>query len=297
MQEGTSREKTNVALFPGWCGLLVLMCLVLPSPTQGAEPDGDKPFTVKVVKDITYYEGPDQHKYKHRLDLYVPEGAKDFPVLFFVHGGGWAHGDKNFLGIYAMLAKTYARQGVGVVVTNYRLSPEVKHPEHIKDVARAFAWTYRNIGKYGGKADCIFACGHSAGGHLVSLLTTDETYLKACGLSTKAIRGVIPISGVFSIPDRFLPSVFGTQAKRASPLAHVRTGLPPFLILYADKDIIGCDRGPAEAFCKALKGKKADAQTLEIKKSDHFRIIFSAARPDNVVSRAILKFVRTHSEK
>src|SRR5262249_51461103 len=92
------REKTNVSPFPGWCGVLMLACLALPSLAQGAEPDSEKPFTVKVVKDIAYYEGPDQHKAKHKLDLYVPEGAKDFPVLVFVHGGAWAHGDKNFLG-------------------------------------------------------------------------------------------------------------------------------------------------------------------------------------------------------
>jgi acetyl esterase/lipase len=280
----------------GWLGALALAWLASPAWACGAGPPGT-PLGVKTIKDVTYYEGPDQHKIKHRLDLYLPVGARDFPVLFFVHGGAWVHGDKNFLGVYAALARNYARQGIGVVVTNYRLSPAIKHPEHIKDVARAFAWTYRHIARHGGDPKQIFLCGHSAGGHLVSLLTTDPTYLKACGLTTKAIQGVIPISGVYSIPDRFLPKVFGDQGKKASPLAHVRPGLPPFLILYADKDLIGCDRGPSEAFCKALVGKKADAQAVEIKNSNHFKIILSAAGADNDVSRAILKFVRDHATR
>jgi acetyl esterase/lipase len=276
------------------CPALALLLGVLAQPAAAAE----KEFSVKTVKDVPYYEGADQHKVKHKLDLYLPDGLKDFPVLFFVHGGAWVHGDKDYLfGVYGKLARNYARQGIGVVVTNYRLSPAVVHPAHIKDVARAFAWTYKNISKYGGKAAQIFACGHSAGGHLVSLLATDRTYLEAQGLTTAAIRGVIPISGVYSIPENYLPRVFGSDGKKASPLAHVRKDLPPFLILYADRDLIGCDKAPSEAFCKALQGKKTDARTLEVKDSNHFKIILSATRTDSVVTKALVQFVRTHTGK
>ncbi len=274
----------------------LLGCLAA-APAQGAAPAENRAYSVKTVKDVVYYDGPDQHKVKHKLDLYLPDGAKDFPVLFFVHGGAWVHGDKNFLGVYARLGRAYAQQGVGVVVTNYRLSPAVKHPEHIKDVARAFAWTHRNIRKHGGNPERLFVCGHSAGGHLVSLLSTDETYLKAVGLTTRAIRGAIPISGVYSIPERFLAHVFGGEGKKASPLTHVKAGLPPFLILYADRDLSGCDKVPSEAFCKALKGKKTAAQTLEIKDSNHFKIILSAGTADSEVAGAILKFIRSHAGK
>ncbi len=278
--------------------LALLLGLFAPTADTAVARAAEKTYTVKTVKDVGYYEGADQHKVKHKLDLYLPEGLNDFPVLFFVHGGAWVHGDKDFLfGVYSRLARNYARQGIGVVVTNYRLSPDVQHPEHIKDVARAFAWTYKHIAKYGGKAERIFACGHSAGGHLVSLLATDKSYLEALGLTTAAIRGVIPISGVYSIPEKFLPKVFGTSGKKASPLAHVRKELPPFLILYADRDLIGCDKAPSEAFCKALRGKKVAAQTLEVKDSNHFKIILSATRADTVVTKALVQFVRTHSEK
>src|SRR5262249_32979718 len=143
----------------------------------------------------------------------------------------------------------------------------------------------------------IFVCGHSAGGHLVSLLTTDETYLKEHGLTTKAIRGTIPISGVYNIPDRFMPRVFGDAGKKASPLGHVRADLPPFFILYADRDMGLCGKEPSEAFCKALLGKKIEARTLEVKKSSHVKIIISAASADNEVFAAILKFIRAHSRK
>ena len=80
------------------------------------------------------------------------------------------------------------------------LLPVFSHAKPIADSAsqvgpwRAFAWTRRNIGRYGGRTDQVFACGHSAGGHLVSLLATDERYLKAEGLSDKDIRGVVSVS-------------------------------------------------------------------------------------------------------
>ena len=73
-----------------------------------------------------------------KLDIYRTKQA-NAPVNVFVHGGAWRHGDKSsFLGFYGMLASNWARHGIGVVVPNYRLSPGVSHPEHIKDVARAF---------------------------------------------------------------------------------------------------------------------------------------------------------------
>ena len=184
---------------------------------------------------------------RHRLDLYLPKGQKNFPVLFMVHGGAWIKGDKNHLGMYNALGRSFARHGIGMVSPNYRLSPQVQHPEHIRDVARAFAWVHKNIGKRGGSPSEIFVAGHSAGGHLVALLSTDESYLRDQGLSLKDIRGAIPVSGVYAIPkDPVFDVAFGKEAQvreRASPLHCVRAGAPPFLLLYADNELPGCE-GP-----------------------------------------------------
>src|SRR5205823_5671892 len=107
--------------------------------------------------------------------------------VFFVHGGAWRNGDKSgILGVYSALGRFLVRHGLGAVIINYRLSPAVRHPAHVQDVAKAFAWTHKNIARYGGRPDQIFLCGHSAGGHLVALLATDPTYLKAEGLTPAA---------------------------------------------------------------------------------------------------------------
>lgn len=84
-----------------------------------------------ILKDIPYCTGRDADPERNKLDLYLPKGRKDFPVLFWVHGGALRKGDRNDA---KPLGETFAKQGVGVVTTGYRLSPAVKHPAHIVDV-------------------------------------------------------------------------------------------------------------------------------------------------------------------
>jgi len=174
-----------------------------------------KTYEVEVVKDIAYNADKDADKVRHALDLYIPKGGKDCPVFFFVHGGGWTAGNKKG---FARTGNTLAKMGILCVSTNYRLSTrggetKVKHPDHIKDVAKAFAWTVNNIAKRGGNPKQIYISGHSAGGHLVALLGSDESYLKAEKLSLANIKGVLPISGVFTVRGQ----IFGTPTAARRP--------------------------------------------------------------------------------
>ena len=295
-----------------------------PAATTKQEPT--KASDVQVIHDVVYrelYEGEDGSQDKNKLDLYIPRGRKEFPVIFFVHGGAWLHGSKNQFGMYSALALSWARHGIGTVSINYRLSPGVKHPEHIKDVARAFAWVHKNISHYGGRAEQIFVCGHSAGGHLVALLATDEKYLQAEGLGLKDIRGVIPISGVYRIhdvqinagvsppresrqanaangPNRPPPFsfVFGSDPsvrRDASPLVHVKPGLPPFLVLYADRDMMTLP-DMAREFDAALREQKCDVRTVEVKQRTHISILLNIAQDSDPAAQAILEFIAKHAD-
>src|SRR5262249_30628736 len=146
--------------------------------------------------------------------------------------------------------------------------------------ARAFAWTHRNIGRYGGRGDELFVCGHSAGGHLVALLSCDESHLKAEKLSCKAVKGGIPLCG----GDTILPNMIFEKAsgkdpevcKAASPLTHVKGGHPAALIVYADKDYPMLDV-MAEQFCKKLKGCACDAGVLKVANRTHISLIVQTA--------------------
>src|SRR5689334_510250 len=96
----------------------------------GADEKKETKYEVVVEKNVAYKD-KDADKVRHKLDLYLPKDAKDYPVFFFIHGGAWRFGSKDGMGRHGRM---FARRGIGFVAINYRLSPKVKHPEHIKDV-------------------------------------------------------------------------------------------------------------------------------------------------------------------
>jgi acetyl esterase/lipase len=274
---------------------------------------------VVVARDITYHKvRRDPSPSRHRLDVYRPRGKGPFPVLLFLHGGAWVCMSKDdVLGVlgYGTVARCLAERGLVVVLPNYRLSPGVKHPEHIKDVARAFAWTVGNVKKYGGDPGRVFVGGHSAGGHLAALLATDETYLKAVGRSRKDVRGVVGVSGVYrvdldlelSVADpwgyvrlrgrvRPLVLAFGNDpkvAQRASPLTHVGRGLPPFLLINAGLDYPPLKRMTRE-FAAALKKNGCDVRLRVVPWRTHETLMFDIPRTtaERRTVEAIVEFVR-----
>ncbi len=135
------------------------------------------------------------------LDIYYRDDISNIkPVVIWVHGGGWAVGDKSRnLSDKINLFKTLNYTFVSI---NYRLSPDVpeqllpdriKFPVHNTDVADAVAWVYQNIDQYGGDKNRVALLGHSAGAHLVALTGTNKTFLEQAGLSLSNIKGVAAI--------------------------------------------------------------------------------------------------------
>ena len=223
----------------------------------------EEDHAVTTTKDIYYVAGDTSHK--HMLDVYYKQNSALNKVVFFVPGGAWRQGDKDqYDSMAVMLASLY---NYTVVVTNYRLSnPDdgsAVHPDHVQDVASAFSWVMKNISNYGGDPGSVFVFGQSAGGHLVSLLATDEQYLSQVGYSNKNIRGVISMSGAYALSDlvAFPLNPLGLSAEdvlmyksiffdafgaydtvtlnAASPSHHLNDSLPPFLLIYTELDMPG----------------------------------------------------------
>ena len=250
---------------------------------------------VVVDRNVIYYDGPEFYAPRHILDVYRQDGAENQPVLIFIHGGGWTGGSKNG---YGFLGNFFARQGYTTVIANYRLtdssSGRVVHPGHIEDVARAFAWTVTNIADYGGNPEKVFLSGHSAGGHLVSLLAVDPRYLKAHGMTPDNIAGVISLSGVYDV--RVIPVIFGNAAQRldASPSYHVGDWQPPpFLVLYAENDLGGLGF-QALVFYYLLSEVPSEAGIMEFPGRSHATIISRIANPGDEVAKAMLQFLAEH---
>jgi acetyl esterase/lipase len=274
--------------------LLVLCCL--PALTLAQEKAAVKLIEVEKKLNLTYNDGDKADPVRHKLDLYLPKGTSNAPMLMFVHGGTWKSGNKD---LYAAMGEQFAQHGIAMAIINYRLTREnneVKHPDHIQDVAKAFAWVKENAGKYGWSKERLYVCGHSAGGHLVALLATNDAYLKAEKCAVKDIRGVLALSGVYEI----LPIIpifhrpFSNKSdicKEASPVTHVKEGLPPFLVAYADRDLPGLEQ-MAKAFGEKLKSSKDDVEIMKLSNRDHISIMLQlATKADDPLAKAVREFV------
>jgi len=122
------------------------------------------PEGVTVIPDIAYRDGNEAWK----LDLAMPKkrGEKRYPVIVYIHGGGWTQGDKRGQGIQTTL--DYATKGFVSVSVNYRLNEDKF--ACVEDVKCAIRWLRANAEKYQIDPDCIGAAGNSAGAHLALLL-------------------------------------------------------------------------------------------------------------------------------
>lgn len=249
-------------------------------------PSPEVPPSVEVLNNISYTDGNPADDARHKLDLYLPKGRKDFPVMMFVHGGSWRSGDRS---LYRALGIHFAHAGIAVAIPSYRLMPQNPHPAQIEDVAAAFAWTYRNIESRGGDLKHFYLAGHSAGGHLVALLALNPAYLSKYGISQKAIRGVVAMSGVYDV--RNTPEfVYSGDRNQASPLAFASSpSAPSFLLTYCQWDYAGLPK-QARDFAAALKKSFVDVRLLYVPSETHISEIISAVKDDSPLAHTLLSF-------
>lgn len=201
---------------------------------------------------------------KQLLDIYLPEeGDGPFPVIVNVHGGGFTHCDKGDFHLYPTF---YAlEQGFAVVAVNYRLSPEVKFPQHIYDIKNAIRWISSNASLYMLDAHNLFLWGTSAGGYIVSMVGVicatyeiDENSQKKQVSSKKGVAVLCPLIDLRAIHEQLgdsqlyettkkildviTGSFFGTDnpskelLHRSNPENYITSKIPPFYIQHGSLD-------------------------------------------------------------
>lgn len=248
----------------------------------------------RILRDTPYRQSPSSDPKKHRLDLYLPEG-KGWPVLVFVHGGGWNTGDKSYRvwGVepYANIGRFFAARGIGTAVINYRLLPHVPWKDQVQDVAGAVAWVYRNVWEYGGDPSSLFLSGHSAGTQLAVRVALDPQPLSKEGLSKKIVSGVVAVSGAgyeVSPATPYFLKRFGKDDP--SLLRFVDRSAPPFLILYATAEPLSILR-QSRLLTERLEAAGRPAKTVVIPHRDHVQIVMTLSR-EGTATRAIQEFIR-----
>lgn len=102
------------------------------------------------------------------LRVYHPEGKGPFPIMLFIHGGGWR---MNNLDIYDYVPRYFAKYGhIAVVAVDYRLAPENKFPTGLEDTYAALEWAVANAAAFDGDTGSVSVCGDSAGGNFAAAL-------------------------------------------------------------------------------------------------------------------------------
>ena len=268
-----------------------------PARREKRSTDPTPDARVRVIKDVAYTDEGTAADSLRKLDLYLPKDRKGFPIVLWIHGGGLHAGDKVKS---AAVAERLVLHGFGVVSTNYRLSPAVKFPAHIEDVATAFRWVHDHVREYGGDRDRLFVTGGSAGGYLTILLTLDERYLKGKGLSSKNIRAAIPISGLMDV-SRAGPGRLGAvwdddpeTLKEASPLSYARADAPPILIMFADGETPERARQNREMFDALHKMGHPNLEIKVLKDRTHNTIRPNLAKEGDPGLLAMLQFMSQH---
>ena len=152
--------------------------------------------TYALTADVAYGPLPRQ-----KLDIYVPTSARPSggrPVVVFFYGGSWNSGERAD---YRFVGEAFASRGVVTLIADYRLYPEVRYPEFLKDSASALAFGLSHAASLGGNPKRVFVMGHSAGGYNAAMLALDRRWLNEVGRSPDELAGWIGLAG----PYEFLP--------------------------------------------------------------------------------------------
>ncbi len=251
---------------------------------------------IRIVRNLDYVTGNAYTGGRGKLDLYIPAGDGEHPVILFFHGGGLYNGDKVTL---VELGPRLASLGYLVAAPNYRLSPEYAYPAYIEDAATAFRWTWDHISEYGGDRNRIAISGGSAGGHIAALLSVDERYLRARDLDLGHIRASLPITGLMNAEragrERHLLTwkADSELVREASPIRYVATGLPPMLITVADGDTENRRTQNVEMF-DAMKEAGAEVEFEWLVDRTHNSILPNMIKEGDRTVELLLDFLRRH---
>jgi len=220
---------------------------------------------------------------RQRLDIYVPAAKKTgpTPVVLFFYGGSWNSGERND---YRFVGEALASKGYVAVIADYRLYPQVRYPDFLKDGAHAFAWVHQHIGVYGGDPEHMFVMGHSAGAYNAAMLALDPRLLAEVNLSASDMRGWIGLAGPYDFlpienPD-VRPVFFHPNSPPDSqPINHVSANAPPALLMAARKDDLVNPTRNTGGLAKRLREAGVPVSEHYYDNVSHISLVAALSRP------------------
>ena len=200
------------------------------------------------------------------LDYYKPDGEGPFPVIFYIHGGGFMAGDKDYR---KALGTWFALQGFFAINVNYGLSPDYVFPKPVKHLFSALNWVVRNAEKLNLDLEKITVAGDSAGAYyalVMACVSENENLQKMLSVNPKVsfvasilncgiydIKKALDGKFLFDLNKKVFQATTGITDKEylkykyrqfCSPINFVTRAYPPTFLFYAEKDLL-C-KGQAE---------------------------------------------------
>jgi acetyl esterase/lipase len=268
--------------------------------------------SVKETQDIPYL-GKGR---KEKLDAYLPilSDGQLAPAVVYIHGGGWAIGDKAS-GKERAIPIALSKEGYAVFSINYHLTrfagkkwkSEIKTPgwpQNIYDCKSAVRYVRKNAAKYKIDPNRIAVMGSSAGGHLALLtaLSYENQKLNDGALYTDVscrVKCVISLCGIPDIRiwggDAFMgsdPKANAQEWALASPVTHLSEKSPPIMLIHGDKDLT-VDVSLSTKFAEMLTQKKHPHKLIIVKNAGHNLQLKSKA---NDLTPNVVKFLDKYTK-
>jgi triacylglycerol lipase len=256
---------------------------------------------VTVERDLAYGEDP-----RHRLDVYRPSApaTAPLPLLVFMHGGGFLRGDKRDR---ENIGQYFARQGMVVLVPNYRLAPRHTWPAGAEDVVAVYRWAKEHAARVGADPSRLFLGGESAGAAHVAAATLVRRFHPAEGLD---IAGAVLVSGVYNVhleklarsqfgvatPDPRNEAYFGSDFDRYPGMSTVELiDAPafPLLITYAELDLLQMQVQAGELFARLVTAHGFAPRLHVVRGHNHLTQVYAVNTGDEALGTPILDFLRS----
>jgi acetyl esterase/lipase len=224
---------------------------------------------------VSYGSGPRQ-----MLDVYQPLPGKAAapPIVVFFYGGNWESGERAN---YRFVGEFLAASGAIAVIPDYRLYPQVRYPDFLKDCAAAVAWAFANARALGGDPARIYVMGHSAGAYNAAMMALDPRWL---GAQREQLAGFVGIAG----PYDFLP-IENPATQRAfswpntprdsQPVEYVSPKAPRTLLIAANKDNLVNPVRNTGGLAQRLKAAGVDTTVRLMEGVNHVTVLAAVAAP------------------
>jgi acetyl esterase/lipase len=232
---------------------------------------------VSRVRDIEFAPGARGH-----MDLYAPPGsatADTRPLVVFWYGGAWQAGSRKD---YRFVGAALAARGFVAVIPDYRLHPEVRFPDFLRDAAAAVARAQREAPNHGADPRRTVLGGHSAGAYIAAMLALQPAYLHEAGVDPASIAGFFGLSGPYAVDPNSdaLHAIFtqaaGPETYQAVPQASALA--PPALLVHGTADDVVYP-AHTEKLAAALRDKGVAVEVRIVPGRGHADTVAALSRP------------------